>query len=197
MNMKRFLYVMVVLMMATLLSLGGIMVFSLLADRGSGNTPQETAALPIDEESMPVYAEFSAEPDDGMERVSPTTVLLFYHFQPDINEFLPIAEHPSPFLLGLNEQELTTVLPDWEILSFSREQVHLRQDPAFFTRQYIISIYGGFVAIFHDNGDDITMKELTSRPISALLPEEQQRLVEGIRVTGNDELLRALEDFGS
>ena len=192
-------------MMATLLSLGGIMVFSMLqgaprATEDSGSNPYdyEDTANPHGDAALGILSSTNGDnPDEGIERVSADTIITFEHYQPETSEFTQTSEHPSPFLIGLTWEELAIVLPDWEVLYFSKEHVHLRQDTAFFARQYIISSHQGFLAIFYDNGESVLLKELTSRPISALLPEEQQRLLEGIRVTGNDELMRAMEDFGS
>ncbi|MCL2575272.1 MAG: hypothetical protein FWE33_02450 [Defluviitaleaceae bacterium] len=194
--MKRVMYILVVLMMVAMMSLGGIMVFSLMADRTDVPvTPVVYDGEVVDDvqnEDLPEIVLHT----DGIDRISPSTVMTFDYYQRETGGFDSVSEHPSPFLLGLAKDELVAVFADWEILSFTSEQVHLRQDTALFHRQYIISIHEGFIAVFYDDetGD---IKELTNRPISALAQEEQQRLIEGIRVTGNDELLRALEDFGS
>ncbi|MCL2753879.1 MAG: hypothetical protein FWE44_07010 [Defluviitaleaceae bacterium] len=201
--MKRFLYVGVALMIATLLSLGGIMVFSLLADRGHTGVAHQSHEVFTEDDAQKgitptkgAYAEI-LENADGVYRILPNTIIIYDIYQPATHEYERTHEHPSPFLLGLALHELAEILPDWQILYFSPEQVHLRQGADFFTRQYIISAYEGFVAIFYDNGYGETVKEMTNRPVSALAPAEQRRLAEGIEVTGNDELMRALEDFGS
>jgi hypothetical protein len=119
-----------------------------------------------------------------------------YHI-PNTNQFETVEELPSGFLLNKTQAELAAAFIDWQIISFSDHRVHLRQNASIIDRQFTISVYEGFIAVFYEDENNVKITEITSRPISALPFEEQERLRRGITVTGNDELIRALEDFGS
>lgn len=62
--------------------------------------------------------------------------------------------------------------------------------------RYMVGTSNGFVAVFYGTSGE-ALKEITTTPTTALPPEEQQRLLEGIRVYTNEELVRVLQDYGS
>ena len=65
--------------------------------------------------------------------------------------------------------------------------------------RYILTTDHGFVAVFHfsESSPRGHLKERTLTPESALSPEERQRLRSGIYIYTEEELVRALEDYGS
>jgi len=129
-------------------------------------------------------------------RISHRTRMIYDYYLTDTGGFNTIIEYPALFLLDMTKEELVTMFADWQVLAFSSEEVHLRQNQVVEYRLYVIGVHDGYIAVFYDD-EDYNIKELTSRPITALAAEEQTRLESGIRVTGAEELLRALEDFGS
>ena len=60
---------------------------------------------------------------------------------------------------------------------------------------YVLGTDHGFVAVF--NGSDRTLMERTTRPESALSPEERARLASGIHIYTEEQLVKALQDYGS
>ncbi|GHV41553.1 hypothetical protein FACS189490_08680 [Clostridia bacterium] len=79
-----------------------------------------------------------------------------------------------PFILSGADEELTYETPK--------------------TEAYIIGIYDGHVAVFFN---DMTVKQVTDKPTSALSPNDFARLTEGIRVSSEAELYNALQDYDS
>ena len=146
--------------------------------------------------------QFPAGDDDGIfvqntiPRISPHTRIIYDFYHPESGGFDTIIEYPSLFLLDMTEDELAKMFADWQVVAFSPFEVHLRQNAQVEYRLYVIGVHEGYIAVFYDD-EYYSIKELTSRPITALAAEEQQRLHQGIRVTGAEELLRALEDFSS
>ena len=68
--------------------------------------------------------------------------------------------------------------------------------------RYLLSTDLGFVAVFYVENDNQratrhTLKERTMTPESALSPEEQRRLADGIYIYTEEQLIRALQDYGS
>lgn len=110
-----------------------------------------------------------------------------------ISEEIPIA------LVGLNEHQIAEIYYGWEIKEFSEELVILEKkvfDDE--DENYIVGVKDGFIAVFLNNTiKEDNIKEITSTPINALLPDEQIRLQEGIVVKGKDNLVKILEDYGS
>ena len=64
-----------------------------------------------------------------------------------------------------------------------------------FLPRYMLGTDHGFIAVFY--ADDRALKERTMTPASALSPEERERLVSGIYIYTEEQLVRALQDYGS
>ena len=199
--MKKILIPLVIVMIVSVVGLAGFMLYSILA--GSNAHESLTASyLQADDDygyenyAQPVFLEI-VHHDDGIVRISQGTLITFQYYRPDSSEFENSEEHAPPALIGLTQSELALMFADWRIVSFTPYHVRLQQNPLLSQQQFIISVHDGFIAVFYDNGEGMGLKELTARPIAALPEGEQIRLIEGIRVTGNEELIRALEDFDS
>lgn len=107
------------------------------------------------------------------------------------------------FLLNADEARLRTLFEDWEVVQFSAETVVLRRElESSGIQRYIVGVQDGYVSVFYsrphsDSGDETRLKEITNTRVSALPEDEQRRLMEGVPVNGEDELLRILQDYGS
>ena len=63
--------------------------------------------------------------------------------------------------------------------------------------RYVLSTDHGFVAVFNVSTQGLTLKERTRTPESALSPDERKRLSDGIHLYTEEQMLRALQDYGS
>ena len=197
---KKIAYGLLVLMIVGAAGVASVLAYSLM----SGVSPFENPTTPVESEEMYTnedeYIPYNPNPivysEDGVARISPATIMQYEFYDPATSTFEMVEEMPSPIMLGMTRGEVANMFVDWRILYFTPGRVHLRQNDALEHRQFTISSHEGFVAVFYDN-DQSQVKELTNRPIDALAEEEQKRLAEGIQVRGNEELIRALEDFGS
>ncbi|MCL2700041.1 MAG: BofC C-terminal domain-containing protein [Defluviitaleaceae bacterium] len=109
------------------------------------------------------------------------------------------AEDAPYFLVGLTREELAERLSGWELVEFSSQlAVFERRINARRTERYTVGVLDGYVAVFYDeevNGSRV--KELTEIPVDAFSEDELLRLVTGIRVAGEEQLLKVLEDYSS
>ena len=161
--------------------------------------PDFTPIAEVEYEPIEVFAGIPWSPEiAGVPRVMPHTRVVYEYNYPEHGVVERILEEPSFFILGMTQDEVSDVFMNWEVASFSADEVVLRRDLMVDqARQFTISSYEGFVAVFYIDEHSRSIVELTTKPISALAPEEQARLNEGIEVFGSDELFRALEDFSS
>jgi len=204
---KKFAYGVLIVMIVGALGVASVLAYSLVV----GNTPfddpyasyeNEEYAAEAPREQEQTQASFTLPPaetarqNDGIPRITPHTLMIYEYYDPATSTFDRVEEMPAQILLGKSREDVANMFVDWRILSFASEQVHLRQNDALEHRRFTIATHEGFIAVFYDN-DQTTIKELTNRPVDALAKEEQDRLAEGIHVIGNEELIRALEDFGS
>jgi len=203
--MKKYLRLCIVLMMAALagFGIGFVLNFGNGGNGGESLASAElaTAALLAD------YAENGGRADDYADaaptpayppRITAYTRMVYDFYSAETEDYDRIEEYPAEALWGMTQAELATKFADWQVISFDHNRVYLRQNRTIEYQHFIISVHEGYIAVFYDHDDNLRgIKELTNRPIAALPQEEQDRLREGIRVTGNEELMRALEDFSS
>ena len=195
--MRKYLNIILAAMIIAVLGLASWISLSV-----GGSTDAEMA--------IPVFAEIQHQPEPlnnslttthedeevTESRISEGTLITYDFYHSETGEYESITEYAAESLLGMTIDDLKRFFADWQVLSFDPYEVHLRQNSTISYQDFIIGIHEGYIAVFY-NDEHNAIKELTTRPISALAPEEQERLFEGIRVTGNEELMRALEDFGS
>ena len=201
--MKKYLRLCIVLMMAALAGFGIGFVINFGNGGGEKLSSHRLAAVAL----LPNYAEDENIADTIVDavpfpvyppRITAETRMVYDFYSVETEDYNRIEEYPAEALLGMTRAELEHKFADWQVVSFDNARIYLRQNRAIEYRRFIIGIHEGYIAVFYDNDDDLRgIKELTNRPIAALPQEEQERLKEGIRVTGNEELMRALEDFSS
>jgi len=121
-----------------------------------------------------------------------------YHYLKDGHMDVSSEEVPY-FLVGLTRTELAEKLIGWELVEFSPQlAVFEKRINARSTERYTVGILNGYVAVFYDEEvDGSRVKEQTEIPIDALSEDELSRLAAGIRVIGEEQLVKVLEDYGS
>ncbi len=121
----------------------------------------------------------------------------YYYKEDDYTEY--IEDTPSYFLIGLTREQLENKLKDWQIKSFSEEEVVMQkiiQNAK--TLKYIITEYEGYVAVFYiDNQNTKILKYITKTPILSLSEEEQKNIKNGIEIEGEEKLISILQDYES
>jgi len=68
------------------------------------------------------------------------------------------------------------------------------------THRYLVTAIDGYIVIYDMTPEDKSggqSREITSTTIDSLSPEEQARLLGGIRIYSEEALVRILEDYGS
>jgi len=133
------------------------------------------------------------------DKINPSTKMVYeYYYSKDgITEIY--EESPPYFLIGFTLEDLLNNYPNWEIMDFSGTQVTMRTTLNTNSSQhYIIGEYNGLIAVYYEQAiDGIALKEITNIPVRSLPEKEQNAIREGIYVVGNDNLSRALSDYGS
>ena len=198
---KRYTNYAIISMIVALLSFGTALVLSLAPRDLPLDTLSHIAGIEPHEDDAPYEAEAPIIETPIIEapatlHITGDTVLRYEYYHSSLGIVETYEELAAPFFYGMYQDDLAAMFINWEIMEFSPSLVVMQKHvEAAQARPYIISSYGGYLAVFY--GDEPLMMELTGRSILSLPIEEQQRLEEGIEVFGNEELLRALEDFSS
>lgn len=149
--------------------------------------------------SLPAASQETPTPFAAPEKIEPATKMVYQYYYEDDGK-IEITEEDAPyFLLDMTEEALREIFTEWELLSFSPQQVVMQKTMAGKSNQYyILGVQDGYVAVFYTeaiNGSNL--KEITGTPVLSLPAEEQRKLREGIQVEGYERLLKLLEDYGS
>ena len=109
------------------------------------------------------------------------------------------TEAAPVFLQGLDMEQLKSVYHGWRVVYFSPETVILRCTiEGLSSETYILGEKDGFLAVYYEDAQQmIHLKEKINLPLAALPKEEAQRLREGIRVNGEENLAKILSDINS
>ena len=125
---------------------------------------------------------------------------IVYEYISSIDGAVEKSEETAPyFLIGKTLAEIKELYKGWSAISFTEDLIVLRKtNPPPDGQKYVVGVVDGQIAVFYKNPVNGTnIKEITSSPVGALPREEQQKLLDGIEVGTETELMRMLEDYGS
>lgn len=102
-------------------------------------------------------------------------------------------------LVNMTESDIKNKYTDWEIRSFSSNEVSLfREIEANCNDHFVLKSKEGFLAVYNKVTDDVlNLKEVMDIDISHLPSEDLLELENGINVYGEDALSMLIEDFSS
>ncbi len=136
---------------------------------------------------------------ETVQKITPSTKIVYEYYYPEDDVTEVYEDVPPYFLIDYTLEDMKRVYSNWVITSFSNREVVMKKNVSGPSNQrYVIGEKDGYVAVFYDiENEGLILKEITEEPISALTESERTELEKGINITGNDKLLRALEDYTS
>lgn len=132
------------------------------------------------------------------EKTNENTKMIYeYYYKGD--GITKIEEEPlPPALINKNREIIENMFDEWSVITFNTDEIVLRKDiEGTSVINYILKEKDGFVAVFYDKGNEEELMETTDTPVASLPKEEQELLKEGIYITGNNNLLKILQDYES
>ncbi len=150
-------------------------------------------------ETTPVYM------NDASPRVTAETSVVFEHVDKQ-GEVVSRSQETVPyFLIGSDLDAIKNTYMGWETVSFSSDELVLRKPaPALEPARYILGLQDGYVTVFYKDpitdeaGNYISnIKEITKTPATSLSRDDQERLTIGVEIASDEELYKALQDYGS
>lgn len=138
------------------------------------------------------FEEVSA--NDGLKE----TAVFTYEFYNENTEETDSLQGECPIeLVGKALSDVKAYYTDWQVMSFSPENVLLRKVIGVNDdERYVVGVYDDCVAVFYENTED-GIYMMTDIPVSGLEHDTQVMLNDGIYVEGKDRLRRILEDYSS
>lgn len=131
------------------------------------------------------------------EKVSPNATLVIKKYYKECGHTTKDYAEILEELVNMNEEEVKSNLPDWEIKGFSPDEIVLYKELAGICNEhYVLREKGGNVAIYLlDANENEKLSEITEISTEYLTEQDLKELKEGIRTIGKEELNSLLEDY--
>lgn len=145
-----------------------------------------------------VLDEYEYEGETNVTRINPETKIIYRHYDINSGETQVLEASAPNFMLRKTQEDIANTFDEWDILYFTDDQVIMQRivdnRP---NLMYTLGVEGEFIAVFYGDKADNNLKEITNVPVSPLPEVEKERLLTGIPISSEDELIRRLEDYSS
>ena len=131
------------------------------------------------------------------EKTSPNCWFIFKTYYTKCEHITIEKDQVQEVMVNKTKEELEKIDRNWNIVTFRSDEVLFYKElEEICDEHYMLKELDGYIAIYTlDEQDNPTFKEMTAI-VTAYLPEEDvQRLKEGIKLIGKEELNQALEDY--
>ena len=131
--------------------------------------------------------------------IGKNTKLIYRYFYTQDNVMKETTEPAPEFLQGLNMEQMESICSDWDIIRFSSEKVIMRKVIEGSSKEaYVIGEKDGYLAVYFDDVEKgPQLKEKTEIPLHVLPAEDVKKITKGIRINGDEDLVRILSDYNS
>ncbi len=131
--------------------------------------------------------------------VQPHSEIVYEYLYTKDNITKAVEQPAQSYIVGMNKEELEDAFLEWQVVSFSEDEVILRKSIQGKSDEvYLIGQMNGYITIFYeDEYKEMKLKEMTQIPLSILPEYEQRQLIEGIFILGEENLLRLMADFST
>lgn len=145
-----------------------------------------------------VLQEYEYPEEANVPQINPETKIIYRHYDINSGETQVLETLAPNFMLRNTRKDIENSFTEWDILSFTDNEVIMQRTidnrP---NVMYTLGIQGEFIAVFYGDKANNNLKELTNVPVSPLPEEEKERLLTGIPISNEEELIRRLEDYSS
>ncbi len=132
-------------------------------------------------------------------KINPSTKMVYQYYYADEGSTKVTEDEPPYFMLGLTLDDMVKYYTNWDIVSFSSQEVVMRKTVyGKDSQRYFICEKDGYITIYYEeNGIKSAIKEITSIDTNGLSDIEKERLKKGFTVVGDYSLNRVLENYSS
>jgi len=197
---KNFLLIVFILFLFAIIVIGGIGIYNDMFNNDKEmylnsdiyNTEENNSSINVLDSNIELVTTVSEE-----QKVSPNCIFVFKILYKGCNHLNVEKEFAKESMVNKTREELESIYKEWKIVTFRKDEVlFYKEELGVCKEHYLLKEKDGNIAIYLlDEDDEATLKETTSILTSYLPEEDRQRIKEGIRVNGKEELNRALEDY--
>ena len=142
-------------------------------------------------------ANLTVETASNQTKISPNCILMKKQYYQDCDHLIKEEETVPQYLVNGSEEDLKQAYPGWTIEKFTSEQITLyRENTGYCDQHYVIRENNGVLAIYTlDVAGNEIWKEDTDIQTMYLTPTDLDKVREGMKAIGDEELNSILEDF--
>ena len=131
------------------------------------------------------------------ERTSPNCIFIFKTYYRGCEHIKVEKEQIEEVMVNKTREDLEKIYRDWKIVTFRKDEVlFYKEEDGICDEHFLLKDLEGHIAIYTlDEKDNETLKETTSIITDFLEEEDLQKLKEGIRIEGKEQLNKTLEDY--
>lgn len=153
----------------------------------------------FDKEENEVIENETIETSSNEEKTTPNTVLILKKYHTDCGHTISNKATIPDEMVNLTEEEIKEKYSNWELESFSQDEVILTKTlESFCGEHYYLLEENGYINIYiEDENGNKTLKEENIISCEYLPETDRITLRNGIMVYGTEELNKILEDYES
>lgn len=142
-------------------------------------------------------ANLTVETASNQTKISPNCILIKKEYYKDCDHLINKQETVPEYLVNKSEEELKQAYLGWTIEEFTNEQITIyRENVGYCDQHYVIRENNGVLAIYTlDVAGNEIWKEDTDIQTMYLTPTDLEKVREGIKAIGDEQLNSVLEDF--
>lgn len=114
-------------------------------------------------------------------KINPSTKMVYQYYYADEGSTKVTEDEPPYFMLGLTFDDMVKYYTNWDIISFSPQEVVMRKTVyGKDSQRYIVCEKDGYITVYYEeNGIKSAIKEITSIDTNGLSDIEKERLKKG------------------
>ena len=197
--MRRYTYAVIIIATVAIIVVGAVLV---IYNIRRANTNEKAEVFDSVNENKivtnnVVVERTSIETNFEEEKITPNTLIVYDKYYKECGHTVREKDNSTDTMVNLNKEELRGLYSDWEIKQFGSNEVVLYKEFAGECGQhYLLKENDGFVAIYRIESDgNFKLIEQTEISTQYLPSVDINRLKEGIKLNGKEELNAYIEDF--
>lgn len=137
------------------------------------------------------------ETSSGQEKISPNCMFIFKTYFKKCGHLKVEKEQVSETMVNKTKEDLQNIFKDWEIVTYRNDEVlFYKEANGICDEHYLLRELDGYIAIYTvDENNNEILKDKTSILVTYLEEDDIEKIKEGIRVNGKQELNRTIEDY--
>ena len=150
----------------------------------------------VKEDTYSVKNDITIQTITEEEKISPNAILTLKRTYSECNHTIKEYSEIPDELVNLTKEELEEKKPGWKVEKFSAHEIILaKEETGKCNEHYILRECDGVIAVYKIENNEEILEETTGISVEYLTQSDKEKIKEGIKVYGREELNSVLEDY--